>query len=134
MRPELRRLIGVFLRKAKEYEQTTDSVLKQIQDVLLRGGELWIIRNGFKTVGYFFCEIVCNEYDHKACLIHELMIDRRHTRKGLVRTIDAVIEAWSKLKGVHDIVFYTRRDPHAFLKILGNNWRLDSWVMKRCVL
>lgn len=126
-------MVEDFIKRAKEREHTIDSVIELMMDVQSRGGAAWIIRKGSKAIGYFFCEIVMNEQSREACLVHELMIAPRHQGAKLLQSIDAVIGAWAKLRDAKEIVFYTRRDPNAFVRLIKNGWKLDSWIIKRCV-
>lgn len=124
-------LIREFIRRANE-EQSVDNIIDQMLGVFHSpNGALWFIRKGTKPVGYFYVELVRNEYDQNACLIHELMIAPKYSRPGLIESVDATIGAWAKLRNVREIVFYTRRNPNAFLRHLKNGWKLDSWILKR---
>lgn len=123
-------MIEKFILDSGEKERTVESIRKQIKGVLEKEtGALWVIEKDEKIVGYFFCEIVLSEYESYLCLIHEVMI--HGFSKSRLREIDQTLEAWAKGENVNEMVCFTRRNPDAFIRTLGNGWEKDSVVLKR---
>jgi hypothetical protein len=126
-------LFRLFVQEAGEYERTPISILEQARKSAERNGSFWLISKGVEPVGYFFAEIVPSEYGTLVCLIHQVFIMARHSKPGLIRTIDGIIGAWGRNNGAAEVAFLTRRNPQAFLRYLGGDWILDSHIIKRSI-
>lgn len=126
------KLIHNFILGSGDYERTVDSVLRQIHYLLANNGAMWIIGDSDSLFGYFLAEIVPTEYESSICLVHQLFIKRNRSSRNLIKQVDAIITGWAKNKNVKDIAFYSRRSPEAFMRLLGRDWLIDSYVLKRC--
>lgn len=126
-------LIDEFITLASEFERTPVSVLGQIDYALRKSGGFWLITNLETPIGYFFTEIVPTEYGTWVCLIHQLYIRTRYAKQKLVNQVDAIVAAWARNNNAREVVFYTRRNPTAFNRLLGSHWNVDSFILKRDV-
>lgn len=123
-------LIAEFLKKSHDHERTVESVKKQIRDLQDQGnGNIWLVLDGDKTLGYYFAEILPTEYESKVCLVHQLYL--MSSKKSTLQKIDSHLESWAKKQGASELAFFTRRNPKAFLRSLKNGWQVDSVVLKR---
>lgn len=129
----LGKLIDEFIIFSGEFERTPISILNQINYVLRRVGGLWVIYNSHNPIGYFFTEVVPTEYGTWACLIHQLYIKTSFAKRGVIHSVDGIIGAWARNNGATEVAFYTRRNPQAFNRLLGKNWNIDSFILKRAV-
>lgn len=121
-----------FLDESGESEMTPDLIRKQINGMI--GGQFWTIRVDGLMTGYFYAEIMPTEYGNLVGLVHELFIEKNLTRPGIIQKVDETLDEWAKRNGASELAFFTRREPRAFMRLLKNKWRLDSWVLKRaCV-
>lgn len=91
-------------------------------------GCLWTISEKEVFRGYFFAEIVPTEYETRICLVHQVMVKGN---KKIIREIESVVEKWAIENGVHEMAFFTRRKPEAFIRSTGRKWEVDSVVLKR---
>lgn len=85
---------------------------------------VWRVGDGFGVA-----EIREDEKGTKGVLVNHLYIKSN----GDIREFDQKIGEWGKTLGAKWVGFYTRRNPAAFLRKLGNGWELDSYVLTRAI-
>lgn len=121
-------MVHDFLKRAMEYELSADLIIEQIIDA---EGKWVIFNEKNEAKGYFFASIQRTEYRSLVVLVRQLYIAPEWGESGALRLTDSVLEQWGRQRGASEIAFYTRRNPKAFCKSLGNGWGVDSCVLKR---
>jgi len=131
-------LIERFIIRSKDHERSIESVHEQIKSLLdNETGALWLIKDGNRLCGYFFCEIAPAEVGGFVAVIHEVFVEGLSS--SLLQEIDSVIEEWAVKKGARALAFFTRRNGESLLRSLNGRrrfrgehpWEIDSIVLKR---
>lgn len=124
---ELSSLIWEFIQVTQDKEYTVDSTIDQIFHSDVPMG-LWLVYEGVQMVGYCFVELV--ETRHEVfTAFHHLYIRSRKPAKIYEKLWHEVAE-WSKPLGSKSFLFTTKRNPKAFMRLLKQNWKLDSYILR----
>ncbi len=126
------KLVKEFLDKSKEQEANVEQVENQILDIIdADKGAFWTIWQHEELSGYFYASIMPGEFGGIILLIHEVM--SRIRSSSVLQAVDATLESFGHSKGAQAMAFFTRRNPHAFLRRLGARWEIDSIVLMKRV-
>lgn len=104
--------------------------------------DIWFFLSGPTIAGMLWTEPQQDENSHTTLRVHALHIDP-YTSSELSRKVTRIFEKEitnkAKALGIKRLGFYTRRNPHAFMRRLNRTtppkrkWKLDSYVLTRPV-
>lgn len=125
-------LITDFLRRSKYYEMDKLRFWQQILDAYTTGA-VWRIVSGHQNVGFFFMVSQPAEYGGVVGVVQAFYIDPKYRINNIMPQVDDCLQEFAASSGYDEVAFYTRRHPGAFLRAIGGDWDLDSYVIKRKV-
>lgn len=123
-------LADSFIKDSFDYEMNVESIKEQINFVLEeQRGAFWTIWDKGDLSGYFFCEVLPAEYGGFVCIVKEAFVKKSGIK--LAKEIENTVEDWARKHSIDELVFYTRRNPIAFMNALNKGWKIDSFVLKK---
>lgn len=125
-------LITDFLARSQSYEMEKSRFWEQILNAYFHGAA-WKIKPDGVFSGFFFMIPQPAEYGGVVGVVQAFYINNAHRIPAIMREVDDCLQEFAASSGYDEIAFYTRRNPKAFLKAIGGDWDLDSYVIKRKV-
>ena len=129
-------MISRFLEEANERDADIHKVLRQIRGLSLRRGDDFyfsLIEKDENVVGYFYMECRLGEYDEREVIFHHLYVPKEANESDLVKTVEKMAVDWARHKEAKSLAFLTQRNPLAFLRKLGDPWKIYTVEMRRRV-
>lgn len=127
----LRPFIRKFIVFAGEIERSEESVVDQIKNSFFSNTHgLWFVKKDDVVFGYLFAQASLTEYHTWAILVHQAYFD---TQMGfrLWKVLDEFLFKFGEPWGASELFFLTRRDPNAFIRLLNDDWAIDSFILRK---